>query len=359
MSSLPFYLIFLVPASVVQAYVMGGIFTYSTPVWVFVVIPILDLLIGKSARNLTPEEIRRIKDEFRFKVITWLCAAAQVVMVFWGAAMVARGGTNLFEVIGFTVSMGTSSGVMGINVAHELQHRVNNRFEPLLSRCMLWTVAYMHWAIEHVAGHHRHVATPRDPATARFGESFYAFWPRTVVGGFKSAWEIETKRLAKNGISAVSLRNRILVYVAAEAALLLFLWIFFGFAAVLYFLGQSLVAVSLLEVVNYIEHYGLLRRPTAAGQYEPVNATHSWNADNILTNLYLFNLQRHSHHHAEPGMRYQCLKHFDESPQLPTGYAGMILLAVIPPLWRAMMDRRVPAMARSAAHIQPGHGQPN
>lgn len=359
MSSLPYYLIFLVPVSVIQAYVMGGVFTFSTPVWVFGVIPFLDLLIGKSSRNPTPEEARRIKDEFRFKVITWLCAMAQVVMVFWGASAVARGGMTLFEAIGFTISMGTSSGVMGINVSHELQHRVNNRFEPLLSRFMLWTVAYMHWSIEHVVGHHRNVATAQDPATARFGESFYAFWPRTVVGGFKSAWEIETNRLAKKGAGTLSPRNRIITYLAAEAALLLFFWIFLGVASALYFIGQSLVAVSLLEVVNYIEHYGLLRRQTAAGQYEPVNVTHSWNADNILTNLYLFNLQRHSHHHAEPGMRYQGLKHFDESPQLPTGYAGMILLAVIPPLWRAMMDRRVPAMARSAAQIQPVHGQPN
>lgn len=357
MRALPYYLIFLVPISVIQAYTMGGIFTFSTPVWVFGVIPLLDLLIGKSSKNPTPEEARRIKDEFRFKVIPWLCALVQVVIVFWGAFVVAKGGLTILEIVGFTISMGTSSGVMGINVSHELQHRVNNRYEPLLSRFMLWTVCYMHWAIEHVAGHHRNVATPHDPATARFGESFYVFWPRTVGGGFKSAWEIEKNRLAKKGASIWSPHNRMLLYGTVEIGLLLFFWINFGFAAAFYFIGQSLVAVSLLEVVNYIEHYGLLRKPIAPGKYEPVNVTHSWNSSNILTNLYLFNLQRHSHHHAEPGMRYQCLKHFDQSPQLPTGYAGMILLAVIPPLWRAIMDPRVPSRP-SVSPIAPEQGQP-
>jgi alkane 1-monooxygenase len=257
MRPLPFYLIFLEPVSVVQSYVMGGWFTLSTPVWVFGAIPLLDLIIGKSVKNPTPEQVLRFKDAFEFKVITWFCALLQVTIVFWGAHAIAKGGLNFWEAIGFTLSMGTSSGVMGINVSHELQHRINNRFEPLLSRFMLWTVGYMHWAIEHVAGHHRNVATPHDPATARFGESFYAFWPRTVVGGFKSAWSIEAKRLEKKGGHIWSLRNRILTYGAAELALLFFFWIFFGPAAAAYFVRQRLCAVSMLEVVNTIEHYGL------------------------------------------------------------------------------------------------------
>ncbi len=139
------------------------------------------------------------------------------------------------------------------------------------------------------------------------------------------------------------MQNRVLKYALAEMALLLCFWVFLGTAAALYFIVQSIVAVSLLEVVNYIEHYGLLRKKMNDGKYEPVNVTHSWNSSNILTNIYLFNLQRHSDHHAEPGLRYQLLKHFDQSPQLPTGYAGMVLLALIPPLWYKVMNHRGPA----------------
>ncbi|MDA8137960.1 MAG: alkane 1-monooxygenase [Desulfobacteraceae bacterium] len=342
MSSIPYYLIFLVPFSVIQGYVAGGVFNFSTVVAVFGVIPLLDLLIGTSSKNPDPETIERIKDEFRFKVITWLCALVQVGIVIWGAFIIASGRLSLFEAFLFTLSMGTSSGVMGINVSHELQHRVNNKLEPLLSRFMLWSVMYMHWAVEHVVGHHRNVATPDDPATARLGESFYAFWPRTVLGGLASSWHIEKQRLIKKGGRAWSVENRFLKYALAELALVVAIRVFLGPAAVFYFLGQSLVAISLLEVVNYIEHYGLLRKQLPNGRFEPVNVTHSWNSSNILTNIYLFNLQRHSHHHASPGSRYQILKHFNESPQLPTGYAGMILLAIVPSLWRKVMDGRVP-----------------
>lgn len=346
MSSIPFYLIFFVPCSVVCGYMLGGVFNLLTFFAVFGVIPLLDLRIGTSSRNPDAQTAEQIKDAFRFKVITWLCAVAQVVIVIWGAFVAAGGAMNPLALVAFTISMGTSSGVMGINVSHELQHRVNNAFEPLLSRFMLWTVTYMHWSVEHVAGHHRNVATPHDPATARLGESFYAFWPRTVFGGIASSWRIEKQRLSKKGLRIFSRDNRFIKYAVFEAALVLALWGFLGTSAVFYFLGQSLMAISLLEVVNYVEHYGLARKQLADGRYEPVNVTHSWNSSNRLTNLYLFNLQRHSHHHASPGARYQLLKHFDKSPQLPTGYAGMILLAVVPPLWRKVMDPKVPQRGR-------------
>jgi alkane 1-monooxygenase len=341
MNSLPYYIIFLVPFSVVMGYALGGVFTFFTPVAVFGVIPLLDLFIGIDKDNPSPDMEQRLKDSLPHKLITWLAVPVQTGMVLWGAFAVTYGGLTPLEIAGFSISMGTSSGIMGINLSHELQHRVNNSLEPLLSRIMLWTTGYMHWAVEHVAGHHRNVATPGDPATARLGESFYAFWPRTVGDGFRSSWHIEKGRLEKKGISLWSTDNRILRYLAAEAALLLAFWVLLGAVAAVYFIVQCLMAISLLEVVNYIEHYGLLRRELSEGVYEPVNVTHSWNSSNTLTNIFLFNLQRHSDHHAEPGRRYQVLRHFDQSPQLPTGYAGMILLAVMPPLWRRVMDPRV------------------
>ncbi len=340
MSSLSYYLIFLVPLSVILGYGIGGLFTFLTPLFVFGVVPVLDIAVGVSQKNPDSEAEARLKDSLSFKLITWLCVPVQIALVFWGGFVIAYGALTPLESAGFTVSMGVSSGIMGINVSHELQHRVNSGFEPILSRFMLWTVGYMHWAIEHVAGHHRNVATPLDPATARLGESFYAFLPRTVIGGFRSAWRIESLRLQKKGLAQWGKNNRMIRYGLAEMVLVAVFGIFLGVQAALYFIVQALTAVTLLEVVNYIEHYGLLRK-TINGRYEPVQVTHSWNSSNYLTNRFLFNLQRHSDHHFDPGRRYPILRHFDESPQLPTGYAGMILAAVIPILWRGIMDKRV------------------
>lgn len=341
MRVLPYYLIFLVPMSVALEYSLGGFFTFLTPVLVFGLVPVLDIAIGLYRENPAPNDESQLSDAMAFRIITWLCAPIQIALVLWGAFIVTHGSLRPVEIAGFVVSMGISSGIMGINVSHELQHRVNNPFEPLLSRFMLWTVGYMHWAIEHVAGHHRNVATLRDPATARLGESFYAFWPRTVMGGFRSAWDIEAGRLEKKSLPVWSIHNRMIRYGSAEIALVLFSGIFLGTGAAVYLASQGAVAFTLLEIVNYIEHYGLLRKEISPGKYERVTPVHSWNSSNYLTNRFLFNLQRHSDHHRDPGRRYQILRHFDESPQLPTGYAGMILIAAIPPLWRSTMDHRL------------------
>jgi alkane 1-monooxygenase len=341
MSLIPYYLIFLVPFSVVIGYGLGGAYTFLTPIFVFGVIPVLDLIVGLSTENPTHAQEEAMKDKVPYRVITVLCVPLQVGMVVWGAYVVSESALSHLETIGFIISIGVSSGVMGINVSHELQHRVNLKAEPILARIMLWTVLYMHWAVEHVAGHHMKVATPEDPATARYGETFYAFWLRTVFGGMASAWKIEAARLKRKGIDVYSLRNRILYYGILELTLVVALFAVFGLGSVVYFIIQSIIAITLLEIINYVEHYGLLRALGADGRYEPVTFLHAWNSSNWLTNRFLFNLQRHSDHHYKPDRRYQILRHFDASPQLPTGYAGMILLAAIPPLWRTVMDHRV------------------
>ena len=336
-----FYIIFLVPLTVVVGYYLGGVFTFLTPVIVFGVIPLFDILIGVNKENPPPEEEAALSDMLFYRIITMLCVPVQVIMVFWGAFVIARGVLTPMEIAGFTISMGVSSGILGINVSHELLHRVNLKIEPFLSRIILWTVLYMHWAIEHVAGHHKNVATPMDPETARLSESFYAFWFRTVFGGMRSSWNIEVTRLKKKNLRSISVNNRIILYAFSEIILLAGLFTVLGLSALAYFIFQSIVAFSLLEIVNYVEHYGLLRVKDSNGRYEPVTFVHAWNSSNWLTNRFLFNLQRHSDHHYKPDRRYQILRHFDDSPQLPTGYAGMIVLAAIPPLWRVVMDRRV------------------
>ncbi|MCZ7583516.1 MAG: alkane 1-monooxygenase [Deltaproteobacteria bacterium] len=238
------------------------------------------------------------------------------------------------------ISVGIMTGAVGINVSHELVHRPN-KWERFLGKTLLWTVFYTHWAVEHVFGHHRYVATPRDPATSRLGESVYAFLPRSIIGGFASAWRIEAARLTRLKLRTWHPRNQILQGLALQIGLAAFFGVVFGPLAIVYYLAQSLVGVSLLEVVNYIEHYGLARREIAEGRFEQVTPLHSWNASHVVTNYFLFHLQRHSDHHAAPLRRYQILRHFDESPQLPAGYAAMVVIALIPPLWYRLMNPRV------------------
>ncbi len=348
MNPLPFCIIFLLPLSVVLGHFMGGAYNFLAPALVFVLLPILDFFIGLNTRNPSRDEEASLSEERAFRLITWACMPVQVILVVWGAWVVTHRALSPVEATGFVLSVGITSGALGINVSHELIHRVNNRLEPFLGRIMLATTCYLHWAIEHVRGHHRTVATPEDPATARKGEPFYAFWPRTVVGGFQSAYRLESDRLAREGGKAGFFRNAVHRHVLIELLLVAALWWSFGFGAVLFFLAQSFVAVSLLEAVNYLEHYGMERKRLPDGRYEKVRPWHSWNSGHRLTNYFLFNLQRHSDHHYRPNRRYQILRDSRQSPQLPNGYAGMVMLALFPPLWRRAMDRRLERTRRAA-----------
>ncbi len=343
----PFTLIVLLPSSVFVGYAMGGWASFSTIIWVFGIIPILDLILGIDKNNPSPEDEKALVESRPFRWITWLCAPTQVFVVGFGLWAITFADLTTLESIGLLFSVGVCGGAMGINVSHELVHR-DVKFERRLGNMMLWTVCYMHWAIEHVYGHHAQVATPNDPATSRLGESFYRFWPRTVIGTFRSAWEIETRRVNRMKKPVWSIHNRVLMGTIYSGALAVAILAGLGPKAFAFFIGQSVIAFSLLEVVNYLEHYGLERREVANGKYEVVNPLHSWNASNWMTNYFLFHLQRHSDHHAYAGRRYQILRHFDESPQLPTGYAGMVLLALIPPLWFKVMDPKVEAIRNRA-----------
>jgi alkane 1-monooxygenase len=231
-------------------------------------------------------------------------------------------------------------GGIAINTAHELGHK-RPALERWLSKVALAQTAYGHFQLEHNRGHHTKVSTPEDPASARLGEHFYEFLPRTVVGSFRSAVRLERERAERLGQAFWSPRNELLNAWAMTVVLFGGLVAVFGIGVLPWLLLQAVLGFSLLEVVNYIEHYGLLRQQRADGRYERCRPEHSWNAANVVSNLLLFQLQRHSDHHAFPARRYQVLRHYDDVPQLPTGYAGMIVVAAIPPLWRRMMDHRV------------------
>jgi alkane 1-monooxygenase len=312
---------------------------WLTPVVVFGLIPVIDLLLGDDRRNPPEEAVPRLAADGYYRWLTYLYLPAQYAALVICCAVWTRDDLPVVGAAGLVVTVGVVNGI-AINTAHELGHK-RERVERWLSKVALAPAAYGHFHVEHNRGHHVRVATPEDPASSRLGESFWAFWPRTVLGSLRSAWRLETSRFRLRGRSPWTYRNDVLNAWAMTVALYAALAALFGPAVLPFLALQAVVGFSLLEVVNYLEHYGLARQRTATGRYEKVDARHSWNSDRTVTNVFLFQLQRHSDHHANPLRRYQTLRSFDSSPQLPAGYATMIVVALVPPLWRRVMDHRV------------------
>ena len=314
------------------------------PVVILGVVPVIDLVTGLDRSNPPDDVIEELEEDRYYRWLTYLFLPIQYAGLLVAMWMIAGGGSwdlSLVEKLGLAVSIGCIGGI-GINTAHELGHKKESH-ERWLSKVALAQVAYGHFYIEHNRGHHVRVATPEDPASSRIGESFYAFWPRTVVGSLRSAWHLEKRRYARRVGHPFRLGNDVLNAWAMTAALWGGLTIWLGVGILPYLVLQAVIGFSLLEVVNYMEHYGMLRQKVVSNgreRYERVDPSHSWNSNNVATNVLLYHLQRHSDHHANPTRRYQALRDFEESPVLPTGYAGMIVLALFPPLWRRVMDPR-------------------
>jgi alkane 1-monooxygenase len=296
----------------------------------WIVVPLLDWLIGSSAQPASAAEIGRLerKPFFRFVLHAWV--PLQLALIAWGASLVGTGAVHGVDALLFTLSVGLVTGGIGITIAHELGHK-RPALDRLLSRVLLVTVSYGHFTIEHNRGHHVRVATPEDPASARYGEAFWRFLPRTLVGSLAHAWTLD--------------RREVLGSWAATFAVAAALGAAFGPLALAFFFGQSAMAVTLLEAVNYVEHYGLERRRLPDGRYERPAPHHSWDAYQRLSNAFLVNLQRHADHHVNPMRPYAALQPQAESPKLPMGYPGMVPLAFVPPLWFAVMNPRVPRPA--------------
>ncbi len=317
-----------------------GVFWFYGPVLIFGVFPLLDLLVGLDASNPPDSVIKWLEQDRYYRWCTYLFLPLQYAGLVFACWMWSHGGLSVLDSIGLALTVAMVAGV-AINTAHELGHKRASS-ERWLSRVALAQTGYGHFFIEHNRGHHVRVATPEDPASARLGESFYAFWPRTVSGSLRSAWELERVRLRRMQRVPWTIRNDALSAWAMTVALFAALALVFGPVVLPYLLIQAVVGFSLLEVVNYLEHYGLRRaRREDDGRYERTAPEHSWNSNNVASNVLLYHLQRHSDHHANPLRRYQALRHYDEAPQLPTGYAGMILAAMLPPVWRRVMDHRV------------------
>ena len=342
-----------------------GAFFWIGPVVILVIVPSIDLVAGLDRSNPPDDVIEALENDKYYRWITYLFLPIQFVGfigAFWliahGDPFGFQGELGLVDKIGLALSIGAIGGI-GINTAHELGHKKESH-ERWLSKIALAPTFYGHFYIEHNRGHHVRVATPEDPASSRFGENFYQFWPRTVIGSLKSAWRIEKRRYARKQQHPFRIGNDVLNAWLMSAVLWGAMIAWLGVGITPYLVIQAIMGFSLLEVVNYMEHYGMLRQKVGAPgkeRYERVEPHHSWNSNNIATNVLLYHLQRHSDHHANPTRRYQTLRDFEESPVLPTGYAGMIVLALFPPLWRRVMDPRVVAHVGGdlrLANLQPG-----
>ncbi|MET7767185.1 alkane 1-monooxygenase [Nocardia sp. NPDC005366] len=328
----------LLPAFLVQ-HTGLHVFWWIGPIIVFLVIPLLDVTIGDDGSNPRDGDYESLSNDRYYRWCTYLFLPLQFIGLIIAGYMWSGPELDFLDKVGLAVTLGVVSGV-GINAAHELGHR-SEHLERWLAKIALAQSGYGHFFVEHNRGHHVRVATPADPASGRFGETLWQFLPRSAFGGFRSALTLERERLSRKGKSWFSPDNHLLQAWSMSVALFGTLILIFGYAVIPFLLLQALVGIALLEAVNYIEHYGLLRPRRADGRFARCSPRDSWNSDRLVTNVFLFHLQRHSDHHANPGRRYQTLRSCEQAPQLPGGYATMILLAAVPPLWRAVMDHRV------------------
>jgi alkane 1-monooxygenase len=319
---------------------LGGWWALLAPVVIFGFFPLMELIVPASEDNLDEELEKDIRAQRVFDYVVYATVPVQFALLGFFLYRVGFTSVGGWEIAAMAISMGMSCGALGINAAHELGHR-RRPIEKKMAKALLLTSLYMHFIIEHNRGHHARVATEEDPASARYGENLFAFFFRSITGSYRSAWEIENSRLRKQGRSIWTWDNEMIRFTVIEVAFVAAIAAVFGVIPAVAFIGAAFCGALLLETVNYIEHYGLQRQKQENGRYERVLPIHSWNSNHPLGRLLLFELSRHSDHHAHARRKYQILRHFDHSPQLPTGYPGMMALAWFPPLWFAVMHRHI------------------
>jgi alkane 1-monooxygenase len=331
---------------------------FAHPRWVLVAIcyayivpPVLDLIGGSNRANHHPGHKSWTTRAFEYIFLPRVLFAKILLLKFLMLTIVATGRFDIVDCLGIAFFTGQSISSYGIFVAHELLHR-KSKLDKALAEIMMVTVMYPHFCIEHIYGHHRYAATARDPATSRLEETVYAFVPRSIFGGMFHAWRFEVAHLQRHGYHWFNFRNRMLRYAAEIVAMLAVVFYFFDMLGVLALFVQAVVAVVTLEVINYVQHYGLLRKEIAPGLHENTNVSHSWNSECWFSNSYWLNLGRHSDHHYAANRSFQMLRKFENEPELPAGFPAMFLLAFVPPLWFRVMNPRVEALKHGPSHQQ-------
>lgn len=322
-------------------YGVPNLAAFFTLVFAFVLVPALDHLVGHDSVNPDAETAEILSRQYYYRFLTLLTVPLQLLTIAVGIYYFKYADMNLLGCIGWLLSIGLVTSGIGITVAHELIHK-NERIERWAGGLLLASVCYSTFKVEHIRGHHVWVGTPNDKTTAKYNQTLYQFLRCVIPGNFISGWRLEAQRLQRKGLKPFSRHNELIWWHLVTAALALGFGLIWGWLGVGFFFLQGLVAILVLEVINYVEHYGLARKQLETGQFEPVNEGHSWNSDYLISNLLLFQLQRHSDHHRKPKHRYQILAHHDVSPQLPSGYPAMMLLALFPSVWFKVMNHRVP-----------------
>lgn len=313
-------------------------------VW-YCAVPVLDHLFPPDASNPPPAVVPQLEADLYYRVLTYLTVPIHYFTLIYAAYVAGTQHLPWHALIGLALSVGVVNG-LAINTGHELGHKTN-KLERWLAKIVLAVVGYGHFLIEHNRGHHVDVATPTDPASSKMGETIYGFAVTEISGAIRRAWASEKARLALSGRGPWTLANEVLQPLLITAVLYSTLIYAFGWLMLPFLFLQAFWGwFGILTSANYIEHYGLLREKLENGRYEHCKPHHSWNSNHVMSNLILFNLQRHSDHHANPNRRYQSLRSFDDLPELPSGYPLMFAVALIPPLWFAVMDPRVVAWAK-------------
>ena len=341
MKDLKYLAAFSIPLICFLGIFLKGNWVWATPIFGFICIPVLELVFPVDITNLEPEDADNKLKQNIFDWLLYLNLPIVFGLVFYAFVIVYSVNLATYEFIGLVFSVGIVLSVNGINVAHELGHRqtTNERF---LGKALLLPSFYMHFYIEHNFGHHLHAATPEDPATAKYNQSVYSFWVTSTFRQYFKAWRIQTKLLKTNTKSFFSVKNDMLWYVVFQLTYLISVAYIFGTTVLIFAILSGVIGFIILESVNYIEHYGLLRLKTKSGRYERVKEIHSWNSNHIIGRIVLYELTRHSDHHYKTSKKYQVLDCHTKSPQMPYGYPTSIVLAMFPPLWFKIMNKRVP-----------------
>lgn len=340
---------YLLPGTAFFCLLAGGAWSWLTFAFVYLVIPIADRWAGSRTEAQQGGASVATMDTATGNALLFSAIPVQFALLGLFLLTWQDPAAGVWERAGWISAVGLSCGGFGITIAHELVHRREPQAR-WAGKLLLMSVLYMHFAIEHVRGHHQRVATDEDPASARFGQNVYAFALQSIYRQYRSAWALEVARLTKRGASVWSVHNEMLHMGVLQAVWLALIAGLAGWGAMLAYLGVAAVAVGLLEVVNYVEHYGLRRRRDTQGRWEPVRAHHSWNSDHVFSRALLFELPRHTDHHMNGGRPFHTLQSVEAAPQLPAGYPEMVLLALLPPLWfRAMNPRAAAILAQPTA----------
>ncbi len=335
-----------IPIVAIIGLTLRGPWAFFTPVFAFVLIPILEVILPVNTRNLSHKQAEsKLKNRF-FDLLLYLNLPLVYAIIGYFLWSLTATTYTTSELIGLTFSVGIVLGSCGINVAHELGHR-KTAWERTMGKALLLPAQYMHFYIEHNFGHHLNAATPEDPASAAYKQSLYGFWFTSITRQYTSAWRIQNKLLKSQNLSFFSLKNDLFWYLILQLGYLFVCFYLFDLLGLIVALSIAISSVLLLETINYIEHYGLRRSKTSSGRYTRVSEIHSWNSNHVLGRVMLYELTRHSDHHYKSTKKYQVLDCHDVSPQMPYGYPTSMVLSLMPPLWFAIMNKRIPLEMRT------------